>query len=262
MPPDLAAIGRIYEGELSDGDRSCLRALIADPAAVQATSAGTGHCRLHEHLAAIGWAAQDPPSDLTRAAPSLCVWRLTDAGRARLPAMLAALTVDHQVRALQASRARQLSTFGALLIGVTLGLYAAVFLGIGALLSGRALKLMDPLAALVLMAVLTAALWLAVAGWAERPVKGQVKGQVLSVLGRLAFLKANRSAVAAAMAVALVLIGLIRLWLRHATGVDLPAPILLSVQAGLHAVLGFAVGWYVGPMIIDARTGRPFPARR
>ncbi len=258
MPPDLAAIGRIYEGELSDGDRSCLRALIVDPAAVQATSAGTGHCRLYEHLAAVGWATQDPPSDLTKAAPMLRIWRLTDRGRARLPAMLAALTVNHQVRALQASRARQLSTFGALLIGVTLGLYAAVFLGIGALLSGTAPKPMDALAALVLMAVLAAALWLAVAGWAERPVKGQV----LSVLGRLAFLKANRSAVAAAMAVALVVIGLIRLWLRHVTGVDLPAPILLAVQAGLHAMLGFAVGWYVGPMIIDARTGRQFPARR
>jgi hypothetical protein len=256
--PDLAAVARIYETEMSEGDRSCFMHLLGNPASLQATSAGTGHCKLYEQLATAGWAALDPPSDLTRAAASTRVWRLTDEGRARIPTMLFALTVNDQVRQLQARRMRHLVTFGALLIGVTLGLYAAVFPGLGALLPGTALKLMDALAALVLMAVLAVSLWLAVKGWAERPVKVLV----LFALGRLEFLKANRLAVAAAMAVALALIGVSRVWLGHWTGEALPAPILLAVQASVHAVLGFAVGRYVGTMIIDARISRQFPARR
>ena len=254
---DIAVIGRIYETEMSEGDRSCFLALLANPASVQVTSAGTGHCRLYEQLAGVGWAAQDFASDLTKAVPFIRVWQLTDEGRARIPGMLVVLSVNHETRQLRARRARHLAGFGVALVGLALTLYGAVFIGIGSLLSGEALKVADAFASVLLLAVLFCAFWLAVWAWAERPFKGQFG----RILGRLEFLKANRLGMAVLMAAALVLIGFGRLGLRLATGVDLPPPTQIAVQITVVAAIGFAVGWYLAPSVIGRRINRQFIAR-
>ena len=83
-------IGAIHWQRMSPGDRSCVAAMLQRPGASQMTAAGSAHCSFYEGLADAGWAARDTTSSLAAVAPSVRVWRLTDLGRARLPALLAA----------------------------------------------------------------------------------------------------------------------------------------------------------------------------
>jgi len=87
----LADLALIFARQMSAGDRSCVQAMLQRPGAQQATTAGSAHCRFYEQLSAADLAKLDTDSPLTKAAPFIRVWELTESGRAVLPGLIPAL---------------------------------------------------------------------------------------------------------------------------------------------------------------------------
>lgn len=79
---------------LSDGDRSCVLAMLRSPPADQLTSKGSAHDQFYLALERLGWAQRAKIDDHLEALGLFAAWTFTAEGRAQFPGMLAGSEIN------------------------------------------------------------------------------------------------------------------------------------------------------------------------
>jgi len=80
--------------QLSDGDRSCVLAVLRNPPADQMTSKGSAHDQFYLALERLGWAQRAKMDDHLEALGLLAAWTFTPKGRTQFPSMLAGAEIN------------------------------------------------------------------------------------------------------------------------------------------------------------------------
>jgi hypothetical protein len=80
--------------QLSDGDRSCVLAMLSSPPADQMTSKGSAHDQFYLALERLGWARRAKIADHLEALGLFAAWTFTSEGRAQFPGMLAGAEIN------------------------------------------------------------------------------------------------------------------------------------------------------------------------
>ena len=80
--------------QLSDGDRSCVLAMLRSPPADQMTSKGSAHDQFYLALERLGWAQRAKIGDHLEALGLFAAWTFTSEGRAQFPSMLAGAEIN------------------------------------------------------------------------------------------------------------------------------------------------------------------------
>jgi len=80
--------------QLSDGDRSCVLAVLRNPPADQMTSKGSAHDQFYLALERLGWARRAKMDDHLEAFGLFAAWTFTPEGRAQFPSMLAGAEIN------------------------------------------------------------------------------------------------------------------------------------------------------------------------
>jgi len=113
--PDIRTVSEHYEN-MSEGDRSCVFAMVQSVGAQQMTSIGSSHDLFYKELSKGGWAeSADISPELARLAP-IHSWKFTKAGIESMPSLLLALTTTNLRKDYRRNRFREFLIFGAKLI--------------------------------------------------------------------------------------------------------------------------------------------------
>jgi hypothetical protein len=97
---DEAAMTQAYRtvidkfAQLSDGDRSCVLAMLGSPPADQMTSKGSAHDQFYLALERLGWAQRAKIDDHLEALGIVAAWTFTPKGRVQFPNMLAGAEIN------------------------------------------------------------------------------------------------------------------------------------------------------------------------
>ena len=115
-------------GAMSQGDKSCVVAMLADPDAQQLTTKDSAHGQFYEAMEELGWSEPVPlPPELEKLDfPAL--WTITPLGREHLASFMATVNSLGLTSEFEARRARELLLFGVKFIACYVAFQVAIFL--------------------------------------------------------------------------------------------------------------------------------------
>ncbi|MEP0069053.1 hypothetical protein [Pyruvatibacter sp.] len=167
--PNLDAVSEHYQ-RMSEGDRSCVIAVLQEQDGQQMTSANSAHNSFYEEIATYGWAdAVDMTGEL-QSIDTLRCWRLTPVGRSLLPTLLLALTTRGLRSELEGRKAVEYGKFCLKLsttyLAMTASMGVAAFIAVKAGFDFAGIK--NTLSTLSIFVFLLISLFLACKVWSKR----------------------------------------------------------------------------------------------